>query len=185
MVLVSLLWPRPLISERTAVKTLRFQKNAVDLSAAGWTERILFKEAVQGPFGMEISVTEQLSSEEVDKFFSIAGASLFKLAGSEVAGMVTSTMGAGLLKVPFQYLKKRASSSDDRPPRIIAAGTADVSLDDSWLAGTNLEIPLQAPGRIYRCVQSRRHGTATRKRRRVLEAGEQNGVVRLTGMVYG
>ena len=65
MVIATLVWPRPLIAERVSAKTLGFEGNVVDLKKSDWITRIVFKERVDGPFGLELGVTEQMSDSEI------------------------------------------------------------------------------------------------------------------------
>lgn len=182
----SLTWPRPAIAERFAVKTLDFENNTADLSKSDWTARILFKETVQGPFGLEVSVTEPLSTGQAGEFLKFMGLSILKLARAGAGDLAASPIGSGLIKLPFEYLGKIASSSDKKPPRLIGAGKVDLSADDKWKAGklVRIEIPLTAPETIYKTVRSRKHGELSARRRTLLKAGQPNGTAVLSARLY-
>lgn len=54
LLLVTLVWPRARVEECVAVKPISLDQKAADLRKSMWIERILFKELVQGPFGMHV-----------------------------------------------------------------------------------------------------------------------------------
>lgn len=47
------------------------------------------------------------------------------------------------------------------------------------------KVPLTIPETIYKVTRTRRHGEMQSRRRTILEAGEDNGVMELSGKVYG
>lgn len=186
MIIACLTWPRPAIAERISVKTLEFENNTADLSRSDWTTRILFKETVQGTFGLEVSVTEQLSNSQVSEFIGFMASSILKLAGAEAGELAASSLGAGLIKLPFTYLSKLVSASGKKPANMIATGTVDLRADSKWKAGklVRIEIPLTAPETIYKTVRSRKHGELSTRRRTLLKAGAGNGTAVLRGKLY-
>ena len=186
LLVATLSWPRPMIAERVSVKTLRLTGGAIDLSESTWTDRILFKETVMGPFGVEVSLTERLSSEAVEKFLRFMGSSLFKLAGAKSDDMVSGELTAGVVKLPIQYLGKLVSSSSREDARLIGAATLDLHADSNWKAGKSvrIEAELTAPETIYRTTHTTRHGEASTRRRTLLKEGGVSGNVVLTGRVY-
>ncbi len=62
LLLVTLVWPRARVSKSVAVKPVLLNQKTADLRKSTWTERILFKELVEGPFGMHVGVTSAPSA---------------------------------------------------------------------------------------------------------------------------
>jgi len=186
MVTAGLVWPRSTIAERVAIKTLDFEDNTADLSRSDWTSRVLFKETVQGPFGLELSVTEHLSNDQVREFVKFMGSSVLKLTGAEAGDLVESSMGAGLVKLPFQYLGKLVAGSSRKSAGVVGAGTVDLCADGGWKVNevVRVEIPLVTPETIYMTARTRKHGELSSRRRTLLKAGRENGVAVLTARVY-
>jgi len=132
MVIATLVWPRPLIAERVSAKTLEFEGNVVDLKKSDWITRIVFKERVDGPFGVELGVTERMSDSEIADFFKFLGSSLMKLMGNEAEDMMVSSLAGGLVKIPFQFLSKFISDIGDKGPKIIAGGSICLHAEETW-----------------------------------------------------
>ena len=188
-VIATLVWPRPRIAERVAAKTLEFEENVLDLKKSDWITRIVFKELIDGPFGIELGVTERMSDSEVADFFKFLGSSLMKLMGNEAEDMMTSSLAGGLVKIPFQFLSKFISDIGDKGPKIIASGSVCLHAEETWKKKNaetkTFKVPLTAPEKIYKITRTRRHGQMQSRRRTLLEAGADNGVIEFTGKVSG
>jgi hypothetical protein len=180
-----LVWPRPAIAEKLIAKTLEMEKLSVNLDSAGWIERILFKETVQGPFGVEISVTDRLSDSQVGEFLSFLGSAVLKLAGSEVGDLLAGGPASGLVEIPFKYLSKRVAAGPEGAA-VLAGGSVDLVVDEKWKPGKaiRIEVPLAAPRAVYKTVRSSKHGEVTARRRKLLAAGQANGVAVINARVY-
>ena len=189
MVIATLVWPRPLIAERVSAKTLAFEGNVVDLKKSDWITRIVFKERVDGPFGVELGVTERMSDSEIADFFKFLGSSLMKLMGNEAEDMMTSSLTGGLIKIPFQFLSKFISDIGDKGPKIIAGGSICLHAEETWKKKNTetktFKVPLTAPETIYKVTRTRRHGQMQSRRRTILKAGDDNGIIEFAGKVYG
>ena len=187
MVMASLVWPRPRIAERVAVKTVDLDKGVVDLKKAKWTDRIVFKELIDGPFGLELGVTERVTDSEFAEFLRFMASSVLKVAGGEAEDMMTNAVLGGVVKVPFQFLAKMISDSGKDGPKVIAAGSLDLHSEETWKKNESkqFKVPLTAPETIYKVTRRRREGTLQTRRRKLIEAGTDNGVIVFTGKVYG
>ncbi|MCK5849574.1 MAG: hypothetical protein KAH23_01570 [Kiritimatiellae bacterium] len=193
MVIATLIWPRPMIAERISVKTLDFEDNIINLKKSNWIARIMFKEKVEGPFGIEFNVTERMSDSEITKFLQFLGSSLMKLAGNEAKDLMTSSLAGGLVKIPFQHLDKFISKLGDKGPKIIANGSLVLHSEDTWnpssrknsAAVKSFKVALTAPEIITQVTRTRRHGEIQSRRRTIMKAGEDNGIINFTGKVYG
>lgn len=180
MLVAGLIWPRAGIAERVAVKPLELDGGSADLSAAGWTERILFKETVDGRFGVHVAVTEQLTEEETGSFLRHLGSLLVKVAGVGLGATVEGSAGTGLVKAPFTAAARMVSRSEQLLKRMVGEGDVTAEADHADLDNARLEVPLKAPGRISRTVRSRAHGRVRTRRRTLLEAGADNGIAVMT-----
>ena len=182
-VIVSLVWPRPRIAERIAIKTLEFNNNTADLSKSGWTEKILFKETISGPFGIQVAITERVSDLQAEKFCRFLGSSLFKLAGSEAKGLMPSSIEGSLVRLPFEYLSKFIADAEGKGPKIAASGTVDLDADKTWEKkdDVRIKVPVKALQSTYKMVGSKRGGGKPVKRQLVVKAGQVSGTVVLSG----
>ena len=187
LVMASLVWPRPRIAERVAVKTVDIEKGFVDLKKARWTERIVFKELIDGPFGIEFGVTERVTDSQFAEFLRFMSSSVLKVAGGEAEDMMTNAVLGGVVKVPFQFLAKMISDSGKDGPKVIASGSLDLHSEETWKKNEwkQFKIPLTAPETIYKVTRRRREGRLQTRRRKLIEGGTDNGVIVFTGKVYG
>ena len=60
LVTVDMVCPRSAIAKKTVAKEVKFQKAKADLKGQGWTERIMFREDVEGHFGLD-GIQERLN----------------------------------------------------------------------------------------------------------------------------
>ena len=189
MVIATLVWPRPRIAERVSAKTLQFEENVLDLKKSDWITRIVFKELIDGPFGVEMGVTERMSDSEVAEFFKFLGASFMKLMGNEAEDLMTSSLAGGLVKIPFQFLSKFIADIGDKGPKIIGSGSLCLHAEETWKKKNTetktFKVPLTAPEGIYKTSRTRQHGEVKVRRRLLLKAGAENGMIEFTGKVYG
>ena len=192
MVIATLIWPRPLIAERASVKTLELEDNAITLKKSDWITRIMFKEKVDGQFGVEFSVTERMSDSEITEFLQFLGSAIMKLAGNEAEDMVAGSLAGGLVKIPFQHLSKFISKLGDKGPKIIASGSIVMHSEETWApssrkkSGTtkSFKVPLTNPETITKITRTRRHGELQTRKRTIMKAGENNGSINFTGKLY-
>lgn len=187
MVMVSLVWPRPRIAERVSVKTIDIEKGSVDLRKAKWMDRVVFKELINGPFGMKIGVTERVTESQFAEFLRYMASSVLKVAGGEAEDMIVNAVLGGIVEVPFEFLAKMLSKSGKDGPKVIASGSLDLHSEETWKKNESkqFKVPLTAPETIYKVTRSRREGTFQTRRRKLMEAGTDNGIIVFTGKVYG
>ena len=186
LVIVTLVWPRPRIADRVSAKTLDFQNNAADLTKSTWTEKILFKERILGPFGVQVGVTDHITESQAAEFLAFLGSSLFKLVGAEAKKMMVTSFEGGLVKLPFEYLGKLIAASGSKAPKIPNSGTVDLDPVKTWgkKKSTRIEIPLKAVLPIYRMGRSKQGKGNRGKRQLIVKAGQINGSVVVSGKLY-
>ncbi|MFC1497817.1 hypothetical protein ACFLS1_04985 [Verrucomicrobiota bacterium] len=192
VIMTSLVWPRPRIAERISLKTVDLKGKAVELRKAAWTDRIVFKEVIEGPFGIEFGVTERMAESQFTEFVRFLASSMMKLAGSEAEDVVTNAVLGGLVKVPFQFLSKMIAGFGEEGPKIIASGSLDLHSEKTWnlssqkrsAAAKTFKVPLTVPEAIYKITRRSKAGRFRTRRRKLIEAGADNGVIIFTGKVY-
>ncbi len=186
LVISTLVWPRPRISDRVSVKTLDFHDNASDLTKSTWTEKILFKERVLGQFGVQINVTEHVTESQAADFLPFLGSSLFKLVGAEAKKMMLTSFEGSLLKLPFEYLAKIIAASGSKAPKVPNSGIVDLDAIKDWgkKKSARIKIPLKAVLPIYRMGRAERGKGGRSKRKLIVKPGEINGSVIVSGKLY-
>jgi hypothetical protein len=182
----TLLYPRPMIAERTSLKTVAIDDGVADLKKAGLSKRILFKEVIQGPFSIRVDVSEELSDGELGKFLETATTTFTKVARSEATSMAVGAWTAGLIRVPIDHLSKALSAAAKSAPCSVGTGEADVTIDGRWKAGSSgkVRIPLGVEQDVYRLHRVRRGGEMTTRRKKLLSANDENGWVELSLQTY-
>lgn len=186
VVTVGLVWPRPAIAEKVAVKVLDMAGKSCSLARKPWVERILFKEVVEGPFGLELAVSEPVSDSQVLDFMRFAGSAVFKMAASEAGDLVTGSLATGLTRIPLRFLSKQISASAKKSPRNIANGSIDLRAEDLIRHGkdSTLKLRLRAEETFHSISRTRKHGKSSMKRVKLLDAGQPNGEAVLRARVY-
>ncbi|TFH14645.1 MAG: hypothetical protein E4H02_09495 [Lentisphaerales bacterium] len=180
-----LVWPRPSIAEKLAVKTIGLRDGSISFKTAEWPDKILFKEVVQGPFSICIEISDRVAASTADGLAGELLKAFVKVAGdgaSEVAGV--PWMGS-LLRGPLRFLESMGTKDGTGLP-VTGSGSIDLEALPGWKAGgwRRFRIPLVTARDICR-VQRRRSGGEMRTMRQVLlRAGEQNGVVKIALRPY-
>jgi hypothetical protein len=184
LVIATLIWPRPLINDSVSVKTVDFQNNAADLSEMSWTEKILFKERVSGPFGLKIDVSDHLTESQAAEFIPFLGSSIFKHAGTEAKKMMETTFEGNLIKLPFEYITKMITDSAGKAPKTPNSGMVDLDPSKTWSKKrtVRIDIPLKAHTPIYKTTRNKRGKGSNRKL--LVKAGDINGTVTVTAKLY-
>ena len=171
MVLTSLIWPRPMIDLRTAVKSVRLEDGErIKFSARPFHEKILFKEVVSGPFGITLEVTERKTPGVIAQFISNITAQLayavFPLPpSSETFRRIVHTGVTGAAR--------QVQESPKETILRIAFGHAVIDPAISSPARA-LEIPLLAPDTLLST------GSGQSRRPPLLTKGQPNGQAILT-----
>lgn len=172
----SIVYPRPSVALKSASQPCGMESGSADFSGAGWCKRILFKEQVEGEFGITVSVTRALSDKQIEGFARYLGSLAFGLAADAVEDRFP-VIGAAA-STPFKYMEKQLGKSDDYA--VIATGS--ISADPASLSdGQVLAVPLTAPEDLHvtaNRVPSNGKGPSS-VRKIVLRKGEPNGEAKL------
>ncbi len=183
LVIVSSVWPRPLVEGRTIGRAVEFTDGEADLAKAAWADRIVMKELVSGPFALRVSVTERAAEPLSSDFLRFLGQALMKAAGAEVEKAAGSKVGGDLAGLPFLYLADVTGKAKSKAPETLASGVVDLHADRTWKSKktVTMKVPLTAVKDIYELPAGRGKARA-KKRRLVHRKGAACGCVTLTGV---
>lgn len=153
----TLIWPRVTIAKKESGATLPFDKGNWSSANRNFADCILFKETVQGRFGISFSITEKVS----EGLEAALGDYLANGVIDQLGAIAAKTLPAAgkFAEIPLTALAKTALRS--KSPKVIAYGSLD--LDADKLADEmKLEIVLAAPQAI-RKTETRTRGKSTVK----------------------
>jgi len=173
IVTVTLVWPRPLVASRVALQTHTFTASGLDVAGKDWSERILFKETVEGPFGVIAQISESMSAQQLAKVAAALGTMILRAAGNEAARVAVGPGLAALARFPFTYVAGELSSLG-KTARVVAAGRATLMPGQRG----SVEIPLAVPEDVIRLRRSTRAGRTKTRRETLHKQGEPAGTIR-------
>ena len=143
LVTVDMVCPRASIARKTAAKEVKFQKAKADLKGQGWAERVMFREDVDGHFGLTVQLSEVLDDEWFEKFLRAT----FKIALKEFRGLMQKyTVGIDdIASAPLDALAQMEGTYPG--PKTVAQGVLDVTEEILPEAGkaVTVEVPLHRP----------------------------------------
>ena len=143
LVTVDMVCPRSSIAKKTAAKEVKFQKAKADLKGQGWTERVMFREEVDGHFGFAVQLSEVLDDEWFEKFLRAT----VKIALKEFRDLAkTYTVGiSDIASAPIDALAQLEGTYPG--PKTVAQGVLDVTDDMMPEVGQRVfvEVPLHRP----------------------------------------
>ena len=182
---VSLIWPRMAIAHKTAVSAVTLRDGVHRPPAASWTQRALFKEAVEGPFGIRVEVSEAMTDTQWAEAVARLGSAVWTMAGGQLGDFAAGPLAALLWKAPFDALARTSTAAAKNEPPVVAAGTLDVRCDD-WTAlqEERLSLALAAPDDVTRVRRRRVGGKYQARRTTLIQRGEPNGEAELIARVY-
>lgn len=143
LVLAELVLPRPAIARRSALKPVRLSKGKRSLARAGFVQRALLKERVEGLFGLRVAVTRPLGQRELAATLRRLLAAGIEDLGSELARRVPFGPAGELVDA---FGEAMADQIADDAPDFVAQGSID--LDSESLVPGKLAIPLSLSERI-------------------------------------
>ena len=143
LITVDMICPRSSIAKKTAAKEVAFRKAKADLKGEGWTQRIMFREDVEGHFGLAVQLSEVLDDEWFEKFLRATA----KIALKEFRDLAkTYTVGiSDIASAPIDALAQLEGTYPG--PKTVAQGVLDVTegmLPEEGKSVT-VEVPLHRP----------------------------------------
>ena len=180
LVTVSLLWPRPLVASRVAIQTHTFTPDGLDLVNLDWSERVLFKENVEGPFGVVVQISDSMTAQQIARTAGAIGEAVLRAAGSEAARVAVGPGLTALARFPFTFLAGKVSNLGDNA-QVVAAGRA--TLVPGEQVGP-VDVPLLIPADVVRVRRSTRGGRTRTRRETIHQANDPAGVAQLELTYY-
>ncbi len=179
LLIARLIWPRSMIAERKAVKPVEILDGESHLAEAPWVDRILFKETMQGPYGLEVAVTEAIDDDVLAKAFGqLAKGTLRALTG--VVADAASGFGEDMVKLPLQMASTLLSDALGGEPSLLAQGAIDLEAPGGPARRRVVDIPLTVPRTLYRPARAvGAQGKSHKRRRKWLSQGDANGMLRV------
>lgn len=179
-----LLYPRLSIAQKTSSKTIVLVDGAwPKLAQRRWTDTIVFKESVQGNFGIEISVSEPVSEKDLENAAASSAATMLKLFGDLAADAVGIKALGGFMELPASALAKALTGSS-YSAKVAASGSIDIPGAAYSLLKegdeTMVAVPILAERDIVKTV---RHANKTQahaaSRRTIAKKGTPVGTITL------
>ena len=124
MVQVDMVWPRPSIARKSAMREAAFRHGACDFTDEPWTKRIVLREDVEGHCGFAVSVTEPVSIQKLRQFLRLTAKYALK-------------MGADF--------REKAMVGEKNAPKIIAQGVLDLEHVPDEGEELEISVPLARP----------------------------------------
>ena len=121
-----IVYPRPAIAQKISSKTLAVKDGKCSKpDTKRWTDSILFKESVQGDFGIEISISSPVTAKELESAAASAASSLVKLLGDIAADAAGIKALKSFVDLPANALAKAVSGAS-YSAKTDAAGSLDI-----------------------------------------------------------
>lgn len=167
---VSLPWLRTTISGRTWPRVVEMDGMERDYAAGDWCDAILFKETIQAPAAMELSLTPPMTDAALAKLFAAIGKASLGILGDMVEKSIEGKI-AKLAGVSFDQVGTLLAAAAPDP-----IGEGRLQLDDDLLDNGGVRtIELVAKHDILR-TQSAASGRAT-KRVPLVRKGEKTAEI--------
>lgn len=179
-----LVCPRLAVAQKSATKTLELDGGKWPRLAAGrWTDAILFKESVQGDFGIEIDVSRTVTDKDLENAAASTAATLLKLFGDLTAGAVGIKALNSFAELPATALAKTLTGSSSSA-KTAASGAADVpgpaygALKTGDETTVSVEL-LAARDIVKETRRANKSASGTVSRRTMVKKGDAVGAVTL------
>ena len=178
LILTELILPRNGIAKKSALKELRLTKGKRSLSRSPFYESGLFKEKVDGPFGIKVSVTRPLKHPELNKLFRQLLTTGVEGLGEAAAlsafpSLSVSAFTRGLrelVKIPFDEASEAFKSNQSA---FIATGGIDLDSEALVAGAVTIDLNLEEALRIPDLPP----GPKSRDRRKTAAKRYEKGIV--------
>ena len=136
MLNLTLVWPRLNVASKTSSLTVPVANGLCSTTAWSWTNKICFKEAVEGDFGFRVALTESINAETLKKFIRFIAGKGAGIASDAIEDAISIPVADELAALPMLYLSKQLLASQD--PDLIVEGCLD--LKSSMFSDTPVQI---------------------------------------------
>lgn len=124
-----IVYPRPTVAQKVTTKSLAVKDGkCAKIESKRWIDTILFKEGVQGDFGLEIAISSPVSSKELESVAASTASTLVKLLGDMAADAVGIKALKSFVDLPANALAKAVSGAS-YSAKTDAAGSLDIAGD--------------------------------------------------------
>ena len=141
MVQVDMVWPRPSIARKSAMREAAFRHGVGDFTGEPWTKRILFREEVDGHCGLAVSITEPVSVQKVRRFLRLTAKYALKMGADFMEKAMVGY--ADIASSPIEALAAMIGEKD--VPKVIAQGVMDVEELPAEGEERTVVVPLARP----------------------------------------
>lgn len=179
-----IIYPRLTLAQKTTSKTLTLDGGkVVKPGFVRWVDSILFKENVQGTFGLECSVSSPASGKELEGAAASAGGSLLRLFGDLIASATGLKTAGSFTELPIDALAKVVTSSA-YSSKAVAQGAIDITGEDYEALKTGQATVKELPLLAVRDIVEEKHRSTKSQadkvtRKTVIKAETQIGRVKL------
>lgn len=139
---VDLIWPRVGIARRTCTLQVPLVNGLCATDAWSLANKLCFKESCEQEFAINVSLTETLTEDKVNKFMRYMAGQSAAVASDAVEDALAIPVVDELAALPLLYLSKRLLASQD--PNLIATGAADLNAGDFAQGVHKITVPLVA-----------------------------------------
>ena len=151
MVQVDMVWPRPSIARKSAMREAAFRHGVCDFTGEPWTKRVVLREDVEDHCGFAVSVTEPVSIQKLRQFLRLTAKYALKMGADFMEKAMVGY--ADIASSPIDALAAMVGEKD--APEVIAQGVVD--FDD--IPGEGEEREVSVP--LVRPLTKRAVGTLT------------------------
>lgn len=137
--LVTLVAPRPTIAERSHSRMIALRNGVADLSVAPFHRSILFKETVQGPFGVHVALSDRGEPQQIEQWLRELADYALRAAGSYFSADVP-TMLRSLVQRPFVMAGEKVTAAQ-RPVQAFATGGVTIE-SSARMELTEVSVPI-------------------------------------------
>jgi len=138
IVKATLLWPRVSIAAKTRETTLPFAKGILDIPSLNWCQKMLFKETVEGHFGLSLEISVPMTQVALRNFARFMLGQSLKL-GANLAD--DAFPGGDYAVLPARYASN--SLLEKAEPKLLVRGFWDLDVSSLSEEETIVRVPLQ------------------------------------------
>lgn len=173
---IDLVCPRSTVNRKSSNRTVTLEKGVFAPEAPSWTDSVIFKESVEGRFGIEVTVTEPISDAIADYFIKNAASSLVKILAGFMSKDIAIKGLDDIAEVPLATLSKTILK--DKSPDVIFRGCTDLHSGEDFSKQVVVTIPLRATKDIS--ISITRPGKSNDTvRKTILKKGETAGTCKI------
>ena len=116
---IDLIWPRTAIAKKSGAREMVFRKGVCDFTGEPWSKRVVFREEIEGHFGIAFAVTEPVSIQKLRRFLRLTAKYALKMGASFMEKAMVGY--ADIASAPID-----AMIGEKDVPKVIAQGVLDV-----------------------------------------------------------